>query len=191
LGDAETRSGSGGLERYRPYLEFLASLQLNQRLQAKVDLSGIVQQTLLEAHLAKDQLRDQNSEQRRAWLRRVLTHNLADEFRKIRSQKRDAHRERSLQAAIEHSSLRLEAWIVANGSAPNAQLERQERAVELAAALDRLPEAQREALVLQHWKGWSLAEIAEHMGRTRAAVAGLIKRGLSQLRVEMQDSHKN
>jgi len=191
LGDAATRSGSGGLERYRPYLEFLAGLQLNQRLRAKVDLSGIVQQTLLEAHLAKHQLCDQPSDQRRAWLRRVLCHNLTDEIRKIRSHKRDARRERSLQAAIERSSLRLEAWIATDGSAPGAQLEKQERAVELAAALNRLPEAQREALVLQHWKGWSLAEIAEHMGRTRAAVAGLIKRGLSQLRVEMRDSHQH
>ncbi len=66
----------------------------------------------------------------------------------------------------------------------------QERAVKLAAALERLPEAQREALVRQHWEGWSLAEIAEHMGRTRAAVAGLLKRGLSQLRTEMQDSQE-
>jgi RNA polymerase sigma-70 factor (ECF subfamily) len=96
-----------------------------------------------------------------------------------------------LQASIEHSSQRLEALLAANGSAPGARLERQERAVRLAAALSRLPEAQREALVLQHWQGWSLAEIAEQMGRTRAAVAGLLKRGLSQLRVEMQDSHKN
>jgi DNA-directed RNA polymerase specialized sigma24 family protein len=34
--------------------------------------------------------------------------------------------------------------------------------------------------------GWSLVEIADHMGRTRAAVAGLPKRGLQQLRNEMQ-----
>src|SRR4029453_19173365 len=150
---------------------------------------GIVQQTLLEAHLAKDQLRDQPSDQRLAWLKRVLAHNLADEIRKIRSDKRDVRREKSLQAAIEQSSQRLEAWIAANDSAPGARLERQERAVRLAEALSRLPAAQREALVLQHWQGWSLAEIAAHMGRTRTAVAGLLKRGLSQLRVEMQESH--
>jgi DNA-directed RNA polymerase specialized sigma24 family protein len=36
--------------------------------------------------------------------------------------------------------------------------------------------------VLQHWHGFSLAEIGQHMGRSPAAVAGLIKRGLRQLR---------
>jgi len=45
-----------------------------------------------------------------------------------------------------------------------------------------LPPAQRIALVLQHWHGWPLSRIAEHLERTPAAVAGLLKRGLRQLR---------
>ena len=57
----------------------------------------------------------------------------------------------------------------------------------LAEALANLPEAQREALVLQHWHGWSLAQIAAHLGRSHAAVAGLVKRGLQQLRIELQE----
>jgi RNA polymerase sigma-70 factor (ECF subfamily) len=182
-------SGSGAsFEHYREYLGLLARLQLDRQLQGKVDVSGVVQQTLLEAHLARDQVRDEPSERRLAWLRRVLARNLADEIRKARSHKRDARRERSLKADIEQSSFRLEAWIRAETSAPDARLEREERGVHLAAALDRLPEAQREALVLQHWQDWSLADIARHMNRTPAAIAGLLKRGLSQLRAEMRES---
>ena len=73
-----------------------------------------------------------------------------------------------------------------DGSLPGARIERGERAVRLAAALEKPPEAQREAIVLQHWHGRSLAEIAEEMGRTRDAVAGLIRRGMRQLRIEMR-----
>jgi RNA polymerase sigma-70 factor (ECF subfamily) len=185
MASTEARSASS-FERYRQYLRLLAGAQIDPRLMGKIDLSGIVQQTLLEAHQAKEQIKDEPSDKRLAWLRRVLVHNLADEIRKLKSGKRDARREQSLQAAIERSSVRLEAWLVAGGSRPDARLQKQERVVQLAAALDRLPEAQREALVLQHWQGWSLADIAEHMGRTPAAVAGLLKRGLSQLRIEMQ-----
>ena len=45
-----------------------------------------------------------------------------------------------------------------------------------------LPEAQREALTLRYWNGWSLAQIAARMERTSAAVAGLLHRGLRELR---------
>src|SRR5262245_65828388 len=99
-----SRFGSS-FERYRESLGLLARLHLDPRLQGKVDLSGIVQQTLLEAYLAKEQVRDQPSDRRLAWLRRVLANNLNDEVRKARSDKRDTRREKSLQAAIEKSSL--------------------------------------------------------------------------------------
>lgn len=64
---------------------------------------------------------------------------------------------------------------------------RQEQAIQLSTALAKLPDAQREALVLRHFHGWSLAQIAEELGRSHAAVAGLLKRGLQQLRNELRD----
>jgi RNA polymerase sigma-70 factor (ECF subfamily) len=96
--------------------------------------------------------------------------------------KRDLARERSLDVAIGQSSARLDAWLAAEQSSPSQRAEQNEEALRLANALAKLPEAQREALILQHWHGWPLAQIAEHLGRSRVAVAGLIKRGLQQLR---------
>jgi RNA polymerase sigma-70 factor (ECF subfamily) len=91
--------------------------------------------------------------------------------------------EQSLEAALAGSSARLEGWLAAELSSPSDQVVRHEQALRVAEALASLPEAQREALVLQHWQGWSLAEIGQRLGRTPAAVAGLIKRGLKQLRL--------
>jgi RNA polymerase sigma-70 factor (ECF subfamily) len=146
----------------------------------------VVQQTLLEAHQALSRFRAEGEAGRAAWLRRILAHNLADALRKLAAGKRDLGRERSLEAALEASSVRLGAWLAADQSSPSERVQRREQAVALADALARLPEAQREALILQHWEGWPLARIAEHLGRTRAAVAGLIKRGLQQLRTLLE-----
>jgi RNA polymerase sigma-70 factor (ECF subfamily) len=172
-------------ERWRDYLHLLARVQLDPRLGAKLDLSGVVQQTLLEAYRQPPPVPLANAAQEAAWLRRILANNLADELRKLHAGKRDVGRERSLEAALDASSARLDAWLAADQSSPSQNAVRNEQALRLAAALARLPEAQREALVLQHWHGWTLAQIAEHLGRTKAAVAGLLKRGLQQLRLEI------
>ena len=43
------------------------------------------------------------------------------------------------------------------------------------------------ASVMHYWKSQSLAEIAQHLGRTEAAVAGLLHRGLKQLRAKLRE----
>jgi len=182
--DAE---GEGALlERYRKYLGLLARLQIDRRLQGKIDLSGVVQQTLLEAHRALPQVQTKSAADMAAWLRRILANNLADEIRKLSTGKRDVARERSLEAALEQSSSRLGAWLAAEESSPSQKAVRHEDALRVAEALAALSDAQREALELQHWHGLKVAEIAEHMGKSRSAVAGLIKRGLEELRRTMK-----
>jgi hypothetical protein len=49
-----------------PWLAYWGRLQLDARLQGKVDLSGVVQQTLLEAHQAWDRLRRMSEAQQAA-----------------------------------------------------------------------------------------------------------------------------
>jgi RNA polymerase sigma-70 factor (ECF subfamily) len=170
------------LERYRPYLLLLARMRLDPRLRGKLDASGVVQRTLLEAHQARGQFRGTTEAEKAAWLRQILAHNMANAVRDLLRDKRDVRRERSLEAAIEESSRRLEGWLAAEQSSPSERAERHEQGVRLAAALAELPAAQREALTLHHLEGRPLDEVACAVGRSREAVAGLIKRGLSKLR---------
>src|SRR3712207_3859142 len=165
------------LEQYRDYLRMLAGQQLALRYQGKADPSGIVQETLWEAHREIERGTNAPPGGRLAWLRRILANNLADEVRSLNAQKRDVGRELSLQRAVEMSSQRLEEWLAVETPGDN-RVEREEQLLQLTTALLRLPEGQREALTLHYWSGWKLAEIAQHLGRSHAAVAGLIKRGL-------------
>jgi RNA polymerase sigma-70 factor (ECF subfamily) len=170
---------------FRHYLLLLARVQLDPRRAKDVDASDIVQQTMLEAHRNWDQFRGQTSGERAAWMRRILAHNLADALRAMGREKRDAGRLVSLEQELERSSIRLADLLAADQSSPSHGGHRQERALRLAAALAELPEAQREALMLQYWQGWPLARISEHLGRSTDAVAGLLKRGLKQLRTTL------
>jgi RNA polymerase sigma-70 factor (ECF subfamily) len=175
------------LEKFRHYLLLLARVQLGEQFRGKLDASDVVQQTLLEAHRQQALFRGQSDAERAQWLRRILAGTLADAIRALGRAKRDIARERSLEAALEHSSARIEAWLAAEQSSPSQRAERNEQAVRLAEALASLAEAQREALVLRHCQGWSLDDISRHLGRTPAAVAGLLKRGARQLRVLLQE----
>src|SRR5262249_42194125 len=182
------------LDRYRASLPLLARLNLGDRLRGKFDPSDLVQQTLLQAHQNLGRFRGRTDAELAAWLRQILAHHLARLIRDFARAKRDVAAERSLEEELGASSARLGDWLGADQSAPSDRGARDEgavagdeSAVRLAEALADLPELQREALVLQHWQGLSLAEIGERLGRTPAAVAGLIKRGLRRLREVMHE----
>jgi RNA polymerase sigma-70 factor (ECF subfamily) len=166
------------LECYRGYLHLLAQLDLDPRLGSKLDLSGVVQQTLLEAHQDHAELRNQGEIVLLAWLRRILTRNLLDEIRRVKRAGFDATRDRSLD---EFSSL-AEASLIAEQSSPSERASRNEELLRLAWALEQLPEDQRAVVVRHHLQGEPMASVAGSLGRTKPAVAGLLRRGLTRLR---------
>jgi RNA polymerase sigma-70 factor (ECF subfamily) len=175
------------MEQYRRYLTVLAQIQVDPHLQRKLDVSGVVQETFLEAHQNWSQFQGKTQPELSAWLRQIMAHNLADALRALRREKRDIARERPMKGALDESSTRLAGWLAADQSSPSQGMQREERAIAIATALAQLPEAQRDALVLQHWHGWSLRDIAQHLGRTPVAVAGLLKRGLKELRTLLRE----
>ena len=183
----EAGDTGASLEEFRDYLSLLARLQLDSRLQGKVDLSGVVQQTLLEAHQAQVQFQERSPAEKAAWLRTILAHNLTDEVRKLSTAARDVGRERSLQEALDNSAARLEAWLAAEQSSPSQQAMRQEQSLVIAQALAQLPDSQRQAIELHHLRGLPLAVIAEQMGRSKGAVAAILFRGLKRLRELLPD----
>jgi RNA polymerase sigma-70 factor (ECF subfamily) len=175
------------LDRFREYLRLLARLQLRDQFRGKLDASDVVQQALLEAHRQRARFRGHTEAEMAAWLRQILAGTLADALRALGRARRDAARERSLEAALDQSSAQIGNWLADPGPSPSADAQRHEQAVQLAEALTALPEAQREALVLRYYQGCSVDDISRQLGRTPAAVAGLLKRGARQLRLLLHE----
>lgn len=178
--------GNRAVEEYRSYLLLLARMQLDTSRQSKLETSDIVQQTLLEAHAKREQFAG-DDDAFSAWLRAALANNIRDALRHMGRQKRDWNRDQSLDQALEQSSARLA--LVANQESPSGIAVRNEELLKLSDALLSLPDAQREAIVLHHLQSWTLTELAAHLKRTDAAVAGLLHRGLRRLRVLMDSAH--
>src|SRR5262249_26496651 len=123
-----------------------------------------------------------------AWLRQILTRNLANLGRDYTRAKRDVRREAGPPAAADQSDAKLEALLTAGLSSPSRHLDRADQLIRLAAALHHLPAARREAVELRYLAGLPLIAIAGQMEKTPAAVAGLLHRGLARLREFLQES---
>lgn len=175
------------VERFRSYLLLLAQQGLDARLQAKVDLSGIVQQTLLEAHQAWADVAGKGTGEQVAWVRRILVNNLTDEARKWMTAARNIDVERSL----EQSSVKLAGLLATSHSSPSLKAVQNEDLARMADAMLSLPDEQRQAIELHHLRGMPLAQVAETLQRSTGAAAALLYRAMQQLRTALAPTEES
>jgi RNA polymerase sigma-70 factor (ECF subfamily) len=177
------------LEQYRSYLTLLARVQIGRRLQGKVDAADLVQETFLEAHRQFAGFRSQTEDAFAGWLRQILAATLAHTVRHYcGTLRRDVRLERQLAEELENSSRALDRGLIANQSTPSHQASRREQAMQLANALDKLPDHYREVMILHHLEGLSLPRVAARMGRTVDSVEKLWMRALLRLRAALGGS---
>ena len=110
-------------------------------------------------------------EQVTAWLFRVARNRIIDLFR--RKKRETIRRQPSPGLADDPDSLTLEELLPSPDAGPEAVYMRKVLAEELDAALDELPEEQREAFVAHELMGYSFQEIA---ARTSVSINTLLSR---------------
>ena len=72
-----------------------------------------------------------------------------------------------------------------SGRGPDENLEQDQRVAAIQAALCRLPDRQKQAMVLHRFQGMRYKEVATAMGTTVAGVESLIQRALAGLRSDL------
>jgi RNA polymerase sigma-70 factor (ECF subfamily) len=161
------------LERLRPYLHLIARMHLDYRLRARIDPDDVVQEVFRKALEKWDQCR----ESRKAWLRHILLNHLKDLVDQMTAQKANV----DLEIALEYSSVRLGAILIAEQSSPSQKAAANEEMARLAEALSKLPLKQQEVVILNRLHGLKLEEVAARLGISLGAAGGLLRRGLEGL----------
>ncbi|MFN0052512.1 MAG: sigma-70 family RNA polymerase sigma factor [Planctomycetales bacterium] len=169
----------------RNYLAVMARAEMASWLQAKVDASDLVQQTLLDAHRGLARFQGQTEGEWLAWLRQILTHNAADYVRQFHQvEKRRVGRE--VQWPTGDDSSRGIPEPGAEGDTPSQIVMRQELQLQLADALTGLTEDYQEVIILRSLQRLPFDEVAQRMGRSRPAVQMLWMRAVKRLQEAMQ-----
>jgi len=169
------------LNEFRPVLLTLAEAMISSTLRGDLEASDLVQQTLLEAHCNAEQLAVMNKGAFFSWLlRSALNRDVLDAVKHLKAQKNDVRR-RVRESDLEASFIRLEQVLIADETSPSDVLQRNEQICIMLAALQTLPDNQRRAVIMKHLNGRSLKEIAEILGLSEPAEAGVLHRGRQRL----------
>jgi len=143
------------------YLDFVAHRQFDQRLQAKMGPSDIVQQSMMRAIDHLDEFQGQSIQDFRGWLRQILINEARQMKRDLRAQKRDVGREQSL---ADSWSGKFQPELLDSLPTPSTRAAEEEQQAEIQHALACLSDEQRQIIVWRSWDGLSLDTISQRLG---------------------------
>jgi RNA polymerase sigma-70 factor, ECF subfamily len=167
-------------EHYRPRLERMLWSRMGQEVASRFDAADVLQEVYLDA---TQQIGGYIREPRvdvYVWLRALTWQRLA-KFREqhVEAQRRSVHREIS---SLSLSSFVAVAQLLAGDTSPTQAAVREEVRAQLEAALARLPESDREVLVLRHFEDLSNHEVAQVLAVSDSAATMRYGRALFRLK---------
>jgi RNA polymerase sigma-70 factor (ECF subfamily) len=148
---------------------------LNQR----EDAEDVAQEVFIEAYRSIDSFRGDSSLS--TWLYRL---SMNKSFDYIRAKKRKKRGSGLLSSFGNDEMSRLN---VTDTKQPHEQLEEDEKRQILTAAIDKLPDRQKQAIILSKFEGLSQEQVAEVMETSVSSVESLLVRAKKKLRELLSD----
>jgi RNA polymerase sigma-70 factor (ECF subfamily) len=177
---------------YGGYLRTVVQAGLGPKLRLRVDLSDVVQETLLEVVRQFPRFTGETEGALTGWLRRLVSEKLADLGRYNGRAKRgggvlplalDAPREIGPADDLgAYTEVRMIEALALSQSSPSENASRRELALRVADALRQLPGPEAEVLLLYHAEGESFTAIGSRLGLSRKVVRRIWARGLKNLK---------
>jgi RNA polymerase sigma-70 factor (ECF subfamily) len=173
------------LARHRDRLRRMVALRLDQRLQARVDASDVIQDAFVDASQQLVNYLHDPVMPFYLWLRFLTGIRLAKVHRHhLGTQMREVGREVSIYRGTlpQTSSAALAAQLLGKESRPSEVAMRAELKVRLQEALNTMDPMDREVLALRHFEQLTGAETAQVLGIKPAAAGKRYLRALERLR---------
>ena len=161
-------------------------------LQSQVSVEDVVQDTCFCVFRDIGKFKPQSDASFFAWLKKIADARLNDAIRRRLRAKRAGDHKRLRQANGSAESSFVDALYALTGHDPTASklFARDEGIAALKAAMATLPEDDRRAVVMRYFEFRSIEEVAEALGRTEAAVRGLLHRSKQKLGERMGSSSR-
>lgn len=185
-GDAHARGEL--LERFRDRLRRAIAGRLDRRMAARVDASDIVQEALNNAYARLPEFFSGPPLPFYPWLRRIAGDRLIDMHRvHITASKRSVLKEQADVPAINEAAGVLASRMVDSTQSPSRRAIQQEQSARLKVALLKLPDVDRDVLLMRYVELLTVDEIAVATGMTPTAVTSRHYRALRKLRRLLDD----
>lgn len=164
------------------------SRELPQSLRSTVQVEDVVQDTFVEAIRSLPQCNADNQDSFAAWLETIAKHRVLDAIRHHNAQKRG-------RGWIQKAGARGSSWLDAVEmltceSTPGRWASRREAAARIHEVVEGLPKEQRQVIQNRYLDDASIDDTAEVIGRSPAAVRGLLHRAKRTLREALQSSSR-
>jgi len=174
-GDANARDELFGASM--PALRAFLRAKVGGELAVRESVDDLAQSVCREVLRDLDELSFADADQFRAYLFLQATRKVVDRYRYHRRDKRDVARLRRMPSATDGQN----ELVGQDQLTPSRVVGAREELDRIEAALQHLPEAQRDAVLLSRLAGLDYAEIARQKNTTESAVRGLVARGLARL----------
>lgn len=180
------------LDEYRRQLKTMVSLRIDPRVNARIDPSDVVQESLAEAASRLDQYLIDEPIPFYPWLRQIAWEKLIQQHRRhIGSQKRSAAKEVTLPVRLTDESVAsLSRIAVAQQNSPSEQVVRSELNRRVMDAMERLQPSWKELLVMKYMEQMSVADIAATLKVSPGAVSMRHLRAVEALRSELNGTNE-
>lgn len=165
------------LLRHLPAVRAYIRLRAGPAVRAMESSSDLAQSVCREALEELPDFRFDGEAAFRSWLFTVAMHKVMDRGRRAASRRQNAETPRSAEASSDDAL----GALYSSRLTPSAEIADRESIERLERAFDRLPDEQREVLVLAKIAGLTQAEVGRQVGKSEDAVRKILSRALARL----------